>query len=293
MTAFESLAEIAVTAKDPKVKAAVIGTWNTFSDRALEQGNATAAAASRVLALYPQVPGDADRFAYAAPIPLIAGQRAQLTAVLSKLPASRLKDASIQWYLDAGGTAALPDVQAFYTGATTDGQRAAALWSVGIAVYNQVADADKAAMCDWTKAVAADPATTTSALASATSSLGRCKGAYIDGARAALAGRIAKEHVTETTANALQHMCWSEGVVGGAVNATPAQCAQTLAILDKAVSDKDAAAPAVRQALWVVEMIGKYGDGQREPAKALLTRFKNNADKAVADQAVSSLKALS
>jgi hypothetical protein len=40
-------------------------------------------------------------------------------------------------------------------------------------------------------------------------------------------------------------------------------------------------------------MIGKYGDGQREPAKALLTRFKNNADKAVADQAVSSLKALS
>src|SRR5687768_14360676 len=47
--AFESLAEIALTegAKDKKVLAAVVGTWNTFKDPELQKQNSTPAAAER------------------------------------------------------------------------------------------------------------------------------------------------------------------------------------------------------------------------------------------------------
>jgi hypothetical protein len=293
---FESLAEIALTdgAKDPKVLTAVIATWNSFGDRELQKLNSTPAAAERVLKLFEKVSPDADRFAYAAPIALAAGKKDALTAILKKLPAtSRLKQASVQQYLSWGGVAALPDVQAFFQSGANDEEKAAAVWSVGVALYDPaVAEGDKAQMCDWAKTIAADPAITTRVLASASGSLARCKGAYIDAALSAVEARIAAEKLSDRASDSLHHLCWAEGIVGGAVNGTKEQCERGFAILARALTDKDAPPGALRQGVWVAEMLGKNGEGLDKQAKALISKFKSHKDAAVADQAKRSLESL-
>src|SRR5262245_30837361 len=155
---FESIGEIALTqgAKDKKIFGAVVSTWNTFRDVELQKKNSTAAAAERVIKLVALVPDDVYGFAYAAAVPLLAGQRDKLTAALAaKKPGSRLRAGMYAWYLNWGGAAALQDVQAFYSKATTDEERYQATWSVGIANHegSSVPDADKTKMCDWAKSM--------------------------------------------------------------------------------------------------------------------------------------------
>jgi hypothetical protein len=289
---FESIGEIALTdgAKDKKIFAAVVSTWNTFSDQELQKKNSTPAAADRVIKLVDLVPDDVDRFGYAAAVALLAGQRERLTAALAKKkPGSRFRASMYNWYLDYGGVAALPDVQAFFAKATTDDERYSAAWSVGVANYGtrKVADADKAKMCDWAKSLLDD--THPRAFDGAAASLGRCKGPYIDADLTAVEARIAKGKITESLANALKDTCWRESM---AVNGTKDQCARALGILEKALGDKDAPAGGVRQGLWAASVIGKYGDGQAPKAKQILAKFTGNKDKTIADAAKNGLKDL-
>lgn len=284
---FESLAEIALTdgAKDPKVLTAVLATWNTFRDVDLQKKNSTPAAAERVLKLYP-LAAKASAFSYAAGIPLVAGKRAELTAVLDKLPAdSNLKARSIESYLDGGGIAALPDVQNYYKTSTDDGIRSAALWSVGVALGGvlapgQVSDADKTQMCDWVKSVVKDPAASgdSQAFAGAIESLSRCKGAYIDDALAAIASRLATMKLNERLANGLNHMCWAEAVVGGTPNGSKEQCAKAFSTLEKAMAVKDVDKSGLEAGLFAAEYLGKNSPDLKSKAKALIGKFASNKD---------------
>jgi hypothetical protein len=282
---YESLAEIALTdgAKDPKVRAAVVGTWNTFRDRDLQKQNSTPAAADRVLALYPQAINDS--FAYAAGIPLIAGKRAELTAVLDKLPLSTLKTRSIEYYLDWGGIAALPDVQHFYETATDDKVRASAARSVGFAFGgllspHPIADADKTKLCDWAKSIATDAKTETTSktLGAALDALGKCSGTYIDDALAVIQTRLAAAKLNETLADSLHHTCWAEGIVGGTPNGTKEQCAKAFGILEKALGDKTIDKSALQSGIFTAEFLGKNSPDLKPKAVALVSRFASNKD---------------
>ncbi len=281
--AFESLAEIALTdgAKDPKVLVAVVATWNSFQDHALEKQNSTPAAAERVLELYPKA-AKASSWQYAAAIPLIAGKRAELTAIVNKLPPEQ-QAPTITWYLDWGGIAALPDVQAFYKGAANDDVRRAAAWSVGVslgAMYQpeNVPDADKAQMCDWAKTLVKDPATPEPAFGGAAESLSRCKGAYLDDVLAAVEVRLGTGKLTDTLANSLHHMCWAEGLVGGTPNGSKEQCAKAFALVEKGLSDKDASVAGRTAGLYAVEFIGQNAPDLKAKAKALAGKFSADKD---------------
>jgi hypothetical protein len=292
---FESLAEIALTegAKDKKVLAAVVGTWNTFKDPELQKQNSTPAAAERVLKLYEQVPDDHRRFADAAAIPLLAGKREQLTALVKKRPAkSDLKTSTITNYLRWGGAGALADAKDFLKNATTDDEKYSAVWGVGVAAFDpKLPEADKTKMCDWAKEVASDASLSARVFGAAVDSLGRCKGPYIDHALTVIEARIAKEKMSEPVANGLHHMCWAEGVIGGTVNGTQPQCEKALALLIKGAEDKDTPPAAASQAVWAIEMLGKNG-GQEKKAKEALDKLSNHKEKQVADKAKSSRKNL-
>jgi hypothetical protein len=298
---FESLTEIAVTqgAKDNKYVVAVVKTWPGFRDRELTKKLSTAAAADRIIKMIPMLPPKGRGFGGLS-IPLIAGKRAELTAALTKLPPeSQVKHSAIRDYLDWGGIAALPDVQAFYKAATTEDERSAATSAVDAAMLSpmqasmgmqkEISAADKTAMCDWVKSIAADPAAPPGGFSGALESLAACKDAYIDDALNAIEARIKTEKLTDTTTDKLHHMCWAEGMVGGSPNGTPAQCERAFSILAAAVVDKDLKPGVVRQGLWVVEMLAENAPDLKKKAKPLLSKFTGAKDKEVKDQAKESL----
>ena len=294
--AFESLTEIAVTegAKDQKYLLAVVDTWPGFRDRDFTKKLSTPAAADRVLKLLPMLPPKADF--NGAFIPLVAGKRAELTAVLAKLPAdSKAKSAAIRDYLDWGGMEAFPDVQAFYKNATTDDERRAATSSVGHAIGGNIAasmgiqkwvtDADKPALCDWVKGIALDPATPEAAYFGAGDSLSRCKGTYIDDALNAIDARLKAEKLTSTNANLLQHMCWGEGLVGGSLNGTPAQCERAFNLLAANVTDKTLEGERLRVPLYIIGSMAEDTPALKKKAIAVLSKFTGHKDKDISDTA--------
>jgi hypothetical protein len=290
---YESLAEMALTtgAKDKKVFGAIVATWNVFNNRALQAKASTPAAAERVLKLYPLVPSSIDRFGYAAAIPLAAGKREELVAMLGKLPDGPLKARSVLYMLDYGGVAALPDVQAIAKSTTDDAARFNATWAVGVALRPSVTDADRTKMCDWVKEVASDPAANPRLAAGALDSLGRCSGPYIDAALTAIEARVAANKLTEPTANALHHMCWAEGMVGGTPNGTPEQCTRVMQILEKGVKDKDIPADGARMGTMAIEFVSKNA-GQVAKGKALLGQLSSSKNADVAKYAKESLARL-
>jgi hypothetical protein len=302
--AFESLAEIAVTegAKDDKYIVAVRESWPSFRDREITNRLSTPAAADRVLKLIPMLSPKTSSF-YGVSVPLIAGKRAELTAVLTKLPPdSQVKHDAIRGYLEWGGIAALPDVQAFYKAATTDEERSAAARAVdramdspistAMGVTKELSAADKTTLCDWVKSIAADPAAPAGGYSGAVESLGACKGAYIDDALNAIEARIKTEKLTSVATDKLHHMCWAEGLVGGSPNGTPAQCDRAFTILATAVVDKELQPETVRSGLWTVEMLATNSPDLKKKAKALLSKFSGAKDKEVKDQAKESLAKL-
>jgi hypothetical protein len=292
---YESLAELALTegAKDKKLFAGIVATWNLLGNREMQKKASTPAAAQRVITLFGLVPDHVDRFGYAAAIPLAAGMRTELVAALGKLkPDSKLREASLKYLLDFGGVEALPDVQAAYKEATGDGMRYAATWSVGIALYRPGAsDEARTKMCDWVKSVAADTAAPARGFAGAVESLGRCKGTYIDDALAAIEARLAGGKLTDDLANALHHMCWAEGVVGGTPNGSPEQCERTFGILSKAVAAPDVPANTMTSAIYSLAFVAKNAKLQAK-AKPILTTLSTNKDKNIADAAKRGLQGM-
>lgn len=289
---FESLAEIALTdgAKDPKTFTAIVATWNTFRDPALEKQNATPAAAERVLKLYPTA-AKAGNWQYAAAIPLIAGKRAELTEIISKLPPEQ-EAAAVQQYLMWGGAAALPDVQTIYKTATDDQVKSAATNGVGLAIGGPfsdgtASDADKATLCDWAKSVVTDASASEPAFAGAAESLDRCKGAYIDDVIAGVDARLAKGKLTFRLANNLYHTCWAEGLVGGTPNGTKDQCAKAFAVLAKGIDDKDAPVDGRTTGLSSVGFLGENDPDLKPKAKALAGKYAS--DKQLGQSAKSAL----
>jgi hypothetical protein len=292
---YESLAELALTegAKDKKLFAAIVGTWNKLRDRDLQLKASTPAAAERVLALYALVPGSVERFGYAAPIAITAGKRTELLAALAKLePASELRQASMNYLLDFGGVAALPDVQAAYK-AAADEQRYGLVWSVGIAMYRSgVDDATRTTLCDWAKQVAADPATGERAFGGAIDSLGRCKGTYLDDGLAAIEARLTAGKPTSEIASGLHHMCWAEGMVGAKPNGSPAQCERALGLLVKATAKPDGLpADTVQTAIFSLGAVAKNA-GLQAKAKPALAALSAHKDKAIAGAAKQALTGL-
>jgi hypothetical protein len=282
---FESLAEIAVTdgAKDPNVLVAVVETWPGFSDHEFEKKASTPAAAERVIKLYDKVYPSSYRWANAARVPLYAGKHAELAAALAKLGDDRaeLRHSAYNSFVKFGGIDALADVQNLFTTSKDDGDKVAALQSVGLAAKEHVlADADEAKACDWVKGVAADPAISDAALGGALDSLSRCGGAYIDAGLAAIEANIKAKHLSTTTTDALHHMCWAEGMVGGTNNGSDEQCAKAFALLEAGVNDKEQQSGAISAAVFTAEMLGKNSPALKPKAKALLAKLSSNKDAA-------------
>jgi hypothetical protein len=294
---FESLAEIALTdgAKDPKVLVAVVETWPGFSDHDFEKKASTAAAAERVIKLYEKVNPASHRWENAARVPLLAGKHAELAAALAKLGPDRaeLRHNAYSSFVEFGGMDALADVQAVYKTSKDEADQAAAVQGVGLAVHaNLLADADKAKACDWVKGIAADASVTDSSLRPALDSLSRCGSAYIDTGLAAIEANIKAKHLSATTEDALHHMCWAEGMVGGTNNGSKEQCVKAYALLEGGLNDKDVPPAALSGGVFVVEMLGKNSPDVKPKAKAMLTKLSKNADKNVAEAAKRSLDSL-
>jgi hypothetical protein len=294
---FESLAEIALTegAKDPKVLVAVVETWPGFSDHAFEKKASTPAAGERVIKLYDKVNPSSYRWANAARVPLLAGKHADLAAALAKLGADRaeLRHQAYSSFVQFGGMDALADLQAVYKSSKDELDQRAALRSVGLAVHdNALADADKAKACDWVKGVAADASVSDSSLGGALDSLSRCGGAYIDAGLVAIEANIKAKHLSNTMSDALHHMCWAEGMIGGTNNGSKEQCAKAFALLERGLNDKDSPPASLSQGVFAVEMLGKNSPDLKPKAKALLTKLSSNKDKNVADAAKRGLGSL-
>ncbi len=291
---FESLAEIAITdgAKDPKVLVAVVETWPGFSDHDFEKKASTPAAAERVIKLYDKVKASSDRWSNAARVPLLAGKHADLAAMLAKLPADRaeLRHNAYRSFVQFGGMDGLADLQAVYTSTKDELDKSAAVYAVGLAVHdNTLADADKVKACDWVKGAAADASVPDGVLGAALDSLSRCGSAYIDAGLAAIEANIKAKHLSTTTSDALHHMCWAEGMVGGSNNGSKEQCAKAFSLVEAGINDKDAQPGSVAQAVFAVEQLGKNSPDLKAKAKALLTKLSASKDKAVADTAKGSL----
>ncbi|MEO8701594.1 MAG: hypothetical protein ABI867_16230 [Kofleriaceae bacterium] len=284
---FESLAEIALTdgAKDPKVLVAVVETWPGFSDHDFEKKASTPAAGERVIKLYDKVNAHSSRWSNAARVPLLAGKHAELAAALAKLGADRaeLRHDAYSSFVEFGGMDALADLQAVFKGSKDELDRSAALQAVGRAVHgNALADADKVKACDWVKGVAADSSVADGILGAALDSLSRCGSAYIDAGLAAIEANIKAKHLSTMADDALHHMCWAEGMIGGANNGSKEQCAKAFALLEAGVNAKDHQPASLSQAAFTAEMLGKNSAELKPKAKALLTKLAANADKDVA-----------
>ncbi len=293
---FESLAEIALTdgAKDPNVLVAVVETWPGFSDHEFEKKASTPAAAERVIKLYDKVNPSSYRWSNAARVPLFAGKHAELAAALAKLGDDRaeLRRSAYASFVKFGGIDALADIQSVFTSAKTDDDKVAALQSVGYAAKEHVlADADQTKACDWVKGVAADASISDPVLGGALDSLSRCGSAYIDAGLVAIEANIKAKHLSSTTADAIHHMCWAEGMVGGSNNGSDEQCAKAFSLLEMGVNDKEPQSGALGAAAFTAEMLGKNSPALKPKAKALLTKLSSNKDSAeAAKRGLASLK---
>ena len=188
---------------------------------------------------------------------------------------------------------ALADVQAVYKTSKDEADKAAALQGVGIAVHtNTLADADKGKACDWVKEAAADASVADGSLGAALDSMSRCGSAYIDAGLAAIEANIKAKHLSETTEDALHHMCWAEGMIGGTNNGSKEQCVKAYALLEAGMNDNDVPPAALSGGVFVVEMLGKNSPDVKPKAKALLKKLSSNKDKNVADAAKRSLESL-
>ncbi|MBI4951858.1 MAG: hypothetical protein HY908_07470 [Myxococcales bacterium] len=288
-------------ASDTKLYAASLGLMGDLAeavDRDWLRANATRPAAEGVLELVASAP---DGFAYhfgraAAAVPLLAGLHAELAAVLDRRPAGTLENHVYELFLVYGGVAALRELQAVVKSSSVTSARQAAVWAVGVANYDgpigivsKPAPADKAQMCDWAKSLLNDAEPRVAYAAAA--ALGRCRGPYIDAALAALEVRAAQQKLDEPLGHAVRAQCWTEGVVGGAVNGTAPQCQKALGIVAQALGRKDLPPGDLRAAMWVVGSIGE-GPGQAPAAKALLGKFAGHAERQVVDAANENLKRL-
>jgi hypothetical protein len=287
---FESLAEIASTdgAKDPKVLVAIVETWPGFSDHDFEKKASTPAAADRIIKLYDKVNPKSDRWGNAARVPLLAGKHAELAAALAKLGDDRaeLRQDAYNSFLQFGGMYALADLQNIVKTGKTPADKDNALMAVGIAAHEgAMADADKTKACDWVKTVAADPALEDDALRGALDSLSRCGSAYIDAGLATIDANIKAKHLGPVTVDALHHMCWAEGVIGGSMNGSKEQCAKAFALLETGVNDKGQQGDSMTSASFTAEMLGKNSPDLKPKAKALIAKLSTNPDKGVADAA--------
>jgi hypothetical protein len=299
---YGSIAEIAMTdgQKDPKLFAAAVATvgnvdWGAGPDW-MKDNASYAGAADRFVQFLSKVKdgqtlgvgsvGDA--------LPILGGKKDALVKMINGLkPGRDLRKTLVMYLLDAGGAAALPDLDAFMKSTTNSDDRYSGAWAVGVAVYQSPlggggspppSDADKTTMCDWAKGYAKDADARTAN--GAIDSLGRCKGAYIDAALDAIEAQVKPGSFPDALSDEFKTQCWSEGFIGFPSNGTADQCARAMGDLEKISNDKTLSDEDRGRVVFVVSVIGKVSQGPtRAKAKAILTRFTADKSKNVADQA--------
>lgn len=276
-------------AKDKKLFAAAVNTFNRLpADPAFMKKNATPGAAAEVAKLIPLVLEGMDAYFAqgASAVMLLAGRRAELTSILVGGTA-RPTVAKQMWtyYLKYGGVDALDDLRGALKSDDAGARYNAAIApAAALGANNALGEADRAKVCDFAKEVIAldDEAT----IGAAADSLAQCGGAYSDAALDALAKRTGGPTVSYGVINGAYHQCWAQGVVGGKINGTRAQCEKALDILEKITAIKDLDPGSLSSALWALGYTGKNGgDETFKRSKAILAKFATHKNKSVQEKA--------
>lgn len=269
-----------------KLFAVAVNTFNRLpSDADLVRANATPAAASAVLELLPLVGDDMDAVVAqgAAAVVLLAGKRAELTALVQRGGVKkRVGRAMWTWYLKYGGADAIPDLElALQSDDKIARYNAASAPSAAISTLS--AD-DKVKACEFAKRAIATVDDDT--IGAAADSLATCGGDYSDAALDVLEKKTVGPTVSTGVIHGLYHQCWARGVVGGKVNGTKAQCDRALDALVRITAIQGLDAPTLATTLWALGSTGRNGgpDASKK-AKATLAKFVGHKDKGVQEKA--------